>query len=63
MYRWKGMGIDMVKNNEHEQQKDVEKEALVTDLIEQFDVDEDFVDVLTEGMKDYAETLKDLSDR
>lgn len=63
MYRWKGMGMHMVKNNEHEQQKDVEKEALVTDLIEQFDVDEDFVDVLTEGMNDYGETLKDLSDR
>lgn len=53
--------MHMVKNNE--QQKDIEKEALVIDLIEQFDVDEDFVDVLNKGMKDYGETLKDLSNR
>lgn len=55
--------MSMAKNNEHNQQNDVEKKEFSEDLIEQFEIDEEFIDVLTEGMKDYRKTLKDLMDR
>lgn len=55
--------MSMAKNNEHNQQNDVEKKEFSEDLIEQFEVDEEFVETLKKGLEEYQQTLKDLLDR
>lgn len=39
------------------------KKRLSNDLIDQFELDEDFVRDLKKGMEDYDEALRDLIDR